>query len=127
MTMINSQTWHNNRISKKLNEEYKRDFSICDIDGLVRCHYKKDKLWHTRLIIYESKNIYEKQIGDSQKASLLLLEKSIDWKQFDFYSGVYLIKIIDLDKKLEWYTLEGELKRTTDFLQLYQIFSAKIF
>lgn len=123
--MIN--TWHNNRISEKLNKEFARDFSICDIDGLVRCNYKKDEVLHQRFIIYESKNEKEKTIGDSQLKSLRYLENSIDWSRFDNYSGMYVIKIIDLEKELRWFNLKGEFLFETDFKKLYEIFSAKIF
>ena len=63
-------TWHNNRISEKLNKEYKKDFSICDIDGAVRCNY----INKTRFIIYESKNENEKLMGASQLITLKILK-----------------------------------------------------
>ena len=114
-------TWHNNRISEKLNKEYKKDFSLCDIDGAVRCNYSK----HIRFIIYESKNIYEKNMGESQLTTLKVLNDSIDWDNFDEYSGVYVMKIIDLDNEIIWYNLEGvEIRRTT-FEELYNIFSCR--
>lgn len=114
-------TWHNNRISEKLNKEYKKDFSICDLDGVVRCHYK-DK---TRFIIYESKNENEKSMGKSQLLTLQILDNSINWNNFDEYSGVYVLKIIDLENKIIWYNLKGIEIRTTTFEELYKIFSCK--
>ena len=96
-------TWHNNRISEKLNKEYKKDFSICDIDGAVRCQYGKQ----TRLIIYESKNINERLMGSSQLITLKILNDCIEWKKFDAYSGVYVLKIIDLENEIIWYNLKG--------------------
>jgi len=114
-------TWHNNRISLKLNTEYKKDFSICDIDGLVRCNYGNK----TRFIIYESKNENEKKMGDSQLLSLRTLNNGIDWTKFDEYSGVFVLKIIDLENKIIWYNLQGDEIRSTSFKELYKIFSCK--
>ncbi len=118
-------TWHNNRISKKLNEEYPRHFSICDIDGAVRCNYFNKK--KCRFIIYESKNINE-TLSKTQLQTLKLLNENINWKStcFDSSSGVYIIKIIDIDKHLEWYDLNENLIKKTTFKQLFQIFSNKI-
>lgn len=119
-------TWHNNRISEKLNKEYSRDFSICDIDGVVRCHYKVNGKTKTRLIIYESKNKNEKKMGKSQLLSLNHLNDSIDWPKFDNYSGLFVIVINDLIKDLRWYDLKGNLKLITNFDELYNIFSGKL-
>lgn len=118
-------TWHNNRISEKLNKEYKKDFTICDIDGAVRCAYIKNNVWHNRFIIYESKNEYEKDIGDAQLKTLKLINDNFNWTKFDEYSGVFIIKIIDLENKLQWFNLQGILIRTTTFDELYNIFSVK--
>ena len=115
-------TWHNNRISEKLNKEYKKDFSICDIDGAVRCQYGKQ----TRLIIYESKNINERLMGSSQLITLKILNDCIEWKKFDAYSGVYVLKIIDLENEIIWYNLKGVEIRKTTFKELYNIFSCKL-
>jgi hypothetical protein len=122
--MINS--WHNNRISKKLNEEYDKTFSLCDVDGMIRTHYYDKGCLKTRFIIYESKNDMEKKMGSSQLKSLSLLESSIDWNKFDSFSGLFILKILDLDNKIEWYKLNGKLIRTTNFNQLYEIFAGKI-
>ena len=121
--MIN--TWHNNRISEKLNLEYPKDFSICDIDGLVKCFYTENNKIKVRFIIYESKNIHEKAMGKAQLTSLKILNDSIDWSKFDEFSGVYVLKIIDIDNKIIWYSLDGEIKRETTFSELYNIFSGK--
>jgi hypothetical protein len=118
-------TWHNNRISEKLNKEYSKDFSICDIDGVVRCNYYAEGIKKTRFIIYESKNEFEKSMGISQLSSLKLIRDSIDWKKFDEFSGVYVLKIIDLESKIIWYTLDGVEIRKTTFKEVYNIFSCK--
>lgn len=122
--MINS--WHNNRISKKLNEEYDKTFSLCDIDGMIRTHYYDKGSLKTRFIIYESKNDMEKKMGSSQLKSLRLLESSVNWDSFDSFSGLFILKILDLENKIEWYKLNGNLIRTTNFKQLYEIFAGKI-
>jgi hypothetical protein len=115
-------TWQNNRISEKLYNEYPRDFSICDIDGAVRCHYS-DNGTQTRFILYESKNEGEKPMGKSQYLTLKFLRDSIDWHRFDRYSGLFVLKIIDLDNDIIWYNLEGDIIRRTNFDNLYRIFS----
>jgi len=82
--------WYNNEISKRLYEQYNHDFSICDIDGVCRKFYKKDKIWMTRLVIYESK--YEREyFSQTQMGTLHVLDKNINWNSFDKYSGVYAI------------------------------------
>lgn len=118
-------TWHNNRISYKLNKEYPKNFSICDIDGAVRFEYYKNNIKYKRLIIYESKNQFEKKMGKSQLETLKLIKNSINWDLFDLYSGVFVLKIIDIDNTIEWYSLEGLLIRITNFENLYSIFSNK--
>lgn len=120
------KSWHNNRISKKLNEEYDKTFSLCDIDGMIRTHYYDKSCLKTRFIIYESKNDLEKKMGSSQLKSLRLLESSVNWNSFDSFSGLFILKIIDIENKIEWYKLNGKLIRTTNFKQLYEIFSGKI-
>ena len=65
--------WHNNKISKELDEKYPHDFSICDIDGACRKYYKDNGYWKTRLIIYESKNIDE-TITQTQLGTLYSLQ-----------------------------------------------------
>jgi|TARA_Y100000296_G_scaffold83792_1_gene115581 hypothetical protein len=121
-------TWHNNRISEKLNKEYKHDFSICDIDGCVRCHYKTAAgEFMTRFIIFESKNENEKEMRSAQHKSLQYLNNAIDWSYFDRFSGLYIIKIIDLDNRLEWYDINKKLIRITTFDELYKIFSGKVY
>jgi hypothetical protein len=118
--------WYNNRISKKLNIEYPRDFSICDIDGAVRFGYYKDRVHNNRFIIYESKNELEKPMGKSQLTSLKMLSDAIDWTKFDEYSGVFVFKIIDLENEILWYDLQGNKIRTVTFKELYNIFSGKL-
>lgn len=112
--------WYNNRIGKKLHEEYPHDFSICDIDGLVRLSY-----WSTRLIVYESKNDNEKNMGYPQRTSLKLLESVIDWSRLDQMSGVFVLRIVDIDNEIVWTDLDGHEVRRTTFDELYNIFSAK--
>lgn len=116
-------TWHNNRISEKLHKEYDRNFSICDIDGAVRCHYNIDGQIKTRFIIYESKNEYEKDINPPQLKTLQKMNEAIDWNMFDEYSGIYILKIIDIDDKILWISLYNQIIRETSFKELADIFS----
>ena len=119
-------TWCNNRISEKLNQDYPRDFSLSDIDGCIRCHYKTiNGEIQTRLIIYESKNEKEKEMGGAQYKTLSILNNSIKWENFDKYSGLFIIKIVDINNRLEWYDIDKEVIRITTFDQLYRIFSCK--
>tara|TARA_Y100001963_G_C6644396_1_gene382588 strand:- start:107 stop:514 length:408 start_codon:yes stop_codon:yes gene_type:complete len=121
------KTWHNNRISKILNEKFPKTFSLCDIDGVIRCHYDIDGVKQIRFIIYESKNENEKEMGKAQYLSLKMLEKAINWNKFDYESGLYIIKIIDEERELEWYKLEEyprmRLIKTTTIEDIYKIFS----
>ncbi len=117
-------TWHNNRISQKLEEEFPRDFSICDIDGTVRYEYEEGNKLKCRLIIYESKNQFEK-ISKSQIKTLKKINNNIKWSSFDETSGIYIIKIIDIDNCLEWYDLDNKLIATTTFKELHGIFTNK--
>jgi len=84
-------SWHNNKISKKLNEEYPHDFSICDIDGACRVFFKEDGKYKNRLVIYESKEINE-EIKQTQLNTLWEINANMRWENFDEYSGVYLIR-----------------------------------
>jgi len=118
--------WYNNRISKKLNTEYPKDFSICDIDGAVRFGYYKEGIKKTRFIIYESKNENEKKMGTSQLETLRTLKNAIDWTRFDEYSGVFVLHIKDLENDIIWYDLEGNKIRTVTFKELYNLFSKKL-
>jgi len=112
--------WYNNLIGKKLFEEYPHDFSVCDIDGAVRCRYGDQ----TRLIFYESKNAGER-ISRTQIETLRVIESNINWHAFDYMSGVYILRIIDIDSIIEWRNLDNQLVHVTNFDQLYAIFSAK--
>ena len=112
--------WYNNAISKKLHEEYPKDFSICDVDGLVRFSY-----WRTRLIVYESKWENEKKMGDPQKKSLITLDDAIDWSKFDSMSGCFVLQIVDLENEIRWFNMDRQKVRTTTFKGLYEIFSGK--
>ena len=91
IAITSSYDWCNNDIGAKLNKEYPRDFSLCDIDGVVRTEYVSASCWHTRFIIYESKHPNE-HLGESQLRTLTTLSASMNWKQFDDFSGIYLIK-----------------------------------
>lgn len=82
--------WHNNLISKRLDEEYPHDFSICDIDGVTRVFYKAKNGYKNRLIIYESKHKNE-PASQQQLETLFLLNDIIDWSKLDSRSGLYLI------------------------------------
>jgi len=116
-------SWHNNLIGKKLNEEYAHDFSICDIDGAVRCGYKEYD-YKTRFIIYESKYQNEK-LSTTQLDTLKLLNKAIHWDMFDTHSGIFIIRIFDIENDLRWFDLEDNLIAKTTFKELYNIFSVK--
>ena len=118
--------WQNNRISKKLNLEYPTYFSLCDIDGAVRCEPTQfNDIDKTRLIIYESKNEKEKLMGNSQLTTLKTIQESIDWSSFDAESGVFVMKIIDLKTQIIWYDLQGTEVRRTNFNELYDVFRGK--
>jgi len=123
-------SWHNNRISKELNEHYKHDFSICDLDGVVRWSFvEKGKDKH-RFIVYESKNKGER-VSQTQLQTLRILNENMDWLNFDKFSGCYIIEIIKYKEErpieMDWYNLYGELIRTTTMDKLYKIFSGKPF
>ena len=114
-------SWHNNLIGKRLNERSDwHDFGLCDIDGASLKVYLSNK----RFIIYESKYRME-NLSQSQKRILDTLDEAIDWKKFDELSGVFIIRIVDIDEELEWFDLQGKLIRTTTLDELYEIFSAK--
>ena len=117
--------WYNNRIGKKLYEEFPRDFSVCDVDGLVRFEYYKNNSHYTRLIIYESKNEDERPMKSAQYKSLKMIDEAINWHMFDYLSGLFVLKIRDIDKSIFWYTMDRELVRETTFQELYNIFSGK--
>lgn len=87
-----SGSWCNNIISKALNEQCPKDFSTCDIDGVVREEYESGSLHHTRLVIYESKNGNE-ILGIQQCRTLTTLSASINWSQFDDRSGIFVIRV----------------------------------
>jgi len=97
--------WCNNLISKKLNLRYKHDFSICDVDGVCRCFYKIDDNWITRMVIYESKHKDEIP-SQTQLQSLYYLDNSIKWEIFDKRSGLFLLRIMELDSNNEPSILE---------------------
>ena len=123
-------TWHNNLISKELSLYYPHDFSICDLNGVVRWSFFRNGEQKHRLIIYESKNQYEK-ISNTQLESLRILNEHIDWTDFDNYSGCYIIKIIKEKKdkrpvEMEWYNLYDKMIRKTTMDELYKIFSGKV-
>jgi hypothetical protein len=118
--------WQNNRISKKLNLEFPTYFSLCDIDGAVRCEPSQyNDIDKTRLIIYESKNENEKPMKEQQHTTLKIIQGSIDWSRFDSESGVFVMKIIDLEKNIIWYDLQGTEVRITNFNELYDVFRGK--
>jgi len=92
--------WCNNSISKKLHFKYKHDFSICDIDGVCRCFYKINDNWITRMVIYESKH-KDELASQTQLQSLYFLNKAIRWEIFDKQSGLFFIRIMELDSNNE--------------------------
>lgn len=83
--------WHNNLISKKLDEEYPHDFSICDIDGACRVFYKHEGNYKSRLVIYESKHLNE-PIHQTQLQTLFEISDNMNWENFDKQSGVFVIR-----------------------------------
>ena len=83
--------WHNNKISKRLDEEYPHDFSICDIDGACRVFYKENNFYKNRLVIYESKELSE-IITQTQLNTLFVLDHNIKWENFDEFSGLFIIR-----------------------------------
>jgi len=84
---MNKEYWQNNLFNKRINEEFPKKFSLCDLDGIITFFYE-DKV---RLIIYETKRNYE-DCSKTQLTTLNLLRESIDWNKFDEWSGVFLIK-----------------------------------
>ena len=99
--------WQNNRISKKLNLEFPTYFSLCDIDGAVRCEPSPAA------------------DGKVSAFTLKIIQASIDWSRFDSESGVFVMKIIDLEKNIIWYDLQGTEVRRTNFNELYDVFRGK--
>jgi len=107
-------SWCNNAISKKLNEEYPHDFSICDIDGVCRTYYQKQIkpyplspiIYKSRLVIYESKHEGEK-ISNTQLDTLDILQQNMKWENFDDKSGVFIIKHDDELNELKIYTISN--------------------
>ncbi len=81
----------NNNLNTRLNKEYSHDFSICDIDGVSRCFYKKDNKWINRLVFFEAKRSYEKW-SKTQISTLKIINKAIDWSKFDDKSGMFVLK-----------------------------------
>ena len=86
--------WHNNIFNKRIWEEFPREFSLEDIDGVIRFHYLIDGNLKTRFILYEIKKVNEK-IELPQLKTLFLLKKSINWEKFDEKSGIFIIKALD--------------------------------
>lgn len=118
--------WCNNAIGAKLNKDYPRDFSLCDIDGLVRKEYVSSSKHYTRMIIYESKHENEK-IGTSQLKSLTTLSASIRWENFDNYSGVFILRHDEeLNDVIVYKIHENDWQRRGEisFETLYAWFSA---
>ena len=87
--------WQNNKFNLRINNELPKDFSLEDIDGVIRFHYMENGTLYTRLILYEVKSFGEKEIQPAQRKTLNLLQQSIDWTKFDDMSGVFLIKALD--------------------------------
>jgi len=88
--------WQNNTFNERVWNELPRKFSLEDIDGVIRFHYKDSKgNIKTRFVIYEIKSFIENEAKSPQLKTLDLLRKSIDWKLFDEHSGIFIIKGID--------------------------------
>lgn len=126
-------TWHNNKISKRLNEEYPHDFSICDIDGVCRHNNKQDPDDKKRLIMYESK-VGDEPASPTQLETLYDIKKSIKWENYDDKSGVCLIRhdydakyltIYKIEKRVDpmFYCTEEVTTSTLD--EFYKLISRK--
>jgi len=106
-------SWHNNELGKILNEKYPHDFSMCDIDSICRWNNFKNQNALKRLIIYESKYHMEK-LSITQAESLLELQKSIDWNNYDSSSGLFIIrycvKPLEIDSPIQLFRLTMNLK-----------------
>jgi len=126
--------WQNNEINRLININYPHDFSLCDIDGVVRTFYRENNIWKTRLIIFESKREHEK-ISDTQLTTLYELKLSINWNRFDKSSGVFLFILYD-DRIIDVNILENisntvkpdirlSCIKKVDINYIYNWFSAK--
>lgn len=118
--------WCNNDISQRLAKDYPHDFSICDVDGIVRKEYILGYTHYTRFIVYESK--HERELFSlSQLKTLSALSSAVDWKKFDRYSGVYGIRHNDDLTTFRIYNITDnqalDLGTMNGFDSLYQWFS----
>jgi hypothetical protein len=78
-------------IAKKLNLEYGKSFSLCDVDMMFRKEYISASKHYTRCVIVESKHDNE-PISDAQYKSLAFLHSIIDWSKCDEKSGVFIVR-----------------------------------
>lgn len=85
------RSWQNNNFNKRVFEEFPREFSLEDVDGVITFYYEGK----VRLIIYEIKSVNERNPGMPQLLMLNLLRQSIDWRKFDDKSGVFIIRGLD--------------------------------
>lgn len=115
--------WRNNIISARMNDEFPRSFSICDVDGAVHVFYSGNK---KRIIIYESK-FKNEELTDSQTRMLYMLEEYFDFSKCDRYSGVYIFvgENANFDE-ISIYKIESKqqiFKAIISIKQLYGLFS----
>lgn len=79
----------NNPLNKKINEELPHDFSICDLDGVIR--WNKPYGTIKRLSIYEYKH-YNEHLSNTQLDTLKEIDRRMDWRGLDDMSGVWLVE-----------------------------------
>lgn len=127
MNTTSSYNWCNNRVNRAMAERYPHDFSICDVDGLVRCHYVSQSINKTRMILFESKYPHEK-ISDSQIKTLTEFSASVRWEKYDSMSGVYLIRY-ESENSIDVYRVCNDSMyyraNLSSMDRLYEWFSAK--
>jgi hypothetical protein len=105
--------WCNNPFNARINKEFPKKFSLCDLDGVIRFQYKGG----TRLIIYEVKRSLE-YLKEQQEITLWLLKESIDWSKYDNQSGVFVIRALDdnFDKcDIYSFSNEGKLRKIATY------------
>lgn len=124
--------FENNIISKIMYEEFPHDFSICDIDSAVRCFYKENGNYRTRLILFECK-YKDEEITKTQLDTLYQLQQNINWTKYDKWSGCFIIKYYDDDNIIvNKFDFDYEKKdyiiyeiKNTNKSKLYSWFSCK--
>ena len=135
-TVTSSYDWCNNIIGSTLNQKYKHDFTLIDIDGASWCNYTSASKSYDRLILYESKWGNEK-LKDRQEMLLHLLSDNLNWDKLDYQSGVYLLRVrspkqecLPEDTQIDVYRFVPNyqhvaFKRWITMSELYNWFSCK--